>query len=191
MAKKPIQRGVSKAEWLAAALDMLAEKGVDGITVESLARRLGIAKSGFYWHFRDRQELLKAVLDHWMHEMTEVITGNPEVIALEPMERLQRIAEMIVDYDLAGYDMPVRQWALSDPIAASGVRKVNQVRLDLLRRTFAELGFEGDDLEMRTMLFVCYHSMEQWIFKGISRKRRRTLIRRRIALLTQPVPQID
>lgn len=190
MAKRSISRGVSRDEWLAAALEMLAEEGVDAVTVEALAKRLGIAKSGFYWHFRNRQELLEAVLDYWMHELTEVISDNPEIIALSPIERLERISEMIIDYDLAGYDLPVRQWALSDPLAARGVRKVNRVRLDFLRQTFAELGFEGDDLEMRTMLFVCYHSMEQWVFRGISRKRRRASIRLRVALLTQPVPEI-
>lgn len=190
MTKTSIRRGVSKAEWLEAALDMLAARGIGGVTVEALARKLGIAKSGFYWHFRDRQELLQAVLDYWMHELTEVITDDPEIMALSPVERLERISEMIIDYDLAGYDMPVRQWALSDPLAARVVRKVNRVRLDFLRQTFAELGFEGDDLEMRTMLFVCYHSMEQWVFRGLSRKRRRALIRLRVALLIQPVPEI-
>ena len=190
MADSSRRRGVSKAEWLEAALEMLAERGIGGVTVEALARQLGIAKSGFYWHFRDRQELLEAVLDYWMHELTEVVSKNPEIIALPPIKRLERISEMIVDYDLAGYDLPVRQWALSDPLAARGVRRVNRLRLDFLRQTFAELGFEGDDLEMRTMLFVCYHSMEQWVFKGLSRKRRRALIQQRVALLTQPVPDM-
>ena len=50
--------------------------------------------------------------------------------------------------------------------------------------SFAELGFKGDDLEMRTMLFVCYHSLELPMFPEISSERRRELIARRIELLT-------
>ena len=91
---------------------------------------------------------------------------------------------MILEYDLARYEIAFRQWALHDTKAASGVRKVNRIRLELLRSTFAELGFKGEDLEMRTMLFVCYHSMESPMFQEISRKRRRKLIAKRIDLLT-------
>jgi hypothetical protein len=46
--KKKI-RGVSKAEWLQAAMEVLSQKGVDSLSVEGLARDLGISKSGFYW----------------------------------------------------------------------------------------------------------------------------------------------
>lgn len=178
-------RGVSKDEWLATALELLSDRGVAAVTVEALAKSLGIAKSGFYWHFRNRQELLEALLDYWMREMTEVITADPEVMALGPAKRLERTAEMIIDRNLTRYELAIRQWALTDPVAARGVSKVNRVRLDVIRRTFAELGFEGDDLEMRTMLFVCYQSMEEAVFKGISRKRRREMISRRVALVTQ------
>ena len=186
MARTSIRRGVSKAEWLSAALKTLSDKGVGAVTVESLAKSLGIAKSGFYWHFRDRRELLAAVLSYWIHETTEIITGNPEMLELEPRCRLEKSAEMILDYDFAGYDLVMRQWALHDADAAGAVRKVNRLRLDFIRRAFAELGFEGEDLEMRTMLFVCYQSMEGAMFPRLSRKRRREMMRRRVALLTQP-----
>ena len=45
------------------------------------------------------------------------------------------------------------------------------------------LGFTGDDLEMRSMLFVCYHAWESPMFREISRKRRREQIAKRIELL--------
>ena len=48
------------------------------------------------------------------------------------------------------------------------------------------LQFKGNDLEMRTMLFVCYHTWESPMFREISRKRRRELIDARVELLTRP-----
>jgi AcrR family transcriptional regulator len=184
MKKKKIRRGISKAEWLEAGLQALSDAGVAGITVEGLAKSLGIAKAGFYWHFKNRDDLLHQLLDYWSHELTEVITSNPEIHALKPKNRLIRTAEMILEYDLTRYEIPIRQWALQDAHAARAVRKVNRIRLDYIGGAFSELGFTGDDLDMRTRLFVCYHTWEAPMFREISRKRRRELIAKRIELLT-------
>jgi AcrR family transcriptional regulator len=177
--------GVSKAEWLEAGLHALSEGGVAALTVEGLARSLGIAKAGFYWHFKNRDDLLGQLLDYWTHKLTQVVTSNAEVLALEPRRRLERAAEMILDDDLTRYEIPIRQWALQDAAAARAVKKVNRLRLDFTRNAFAELGFEGGDLEMRTMLFVRYHSWESPMFREISRRRRRQQIPERIEFLTR------
>jgi len=179
------RRGVSKAEWLEKGLKSLSEAGVSALTIEGLAKSLGIAKAGFYWHFRNRDDLLRQLLDYWTHEITEVVTANAEILALKPKSRLTRTAEMILDYELTRYEIPIRQWALQDAGAARAVKRVNRLRLDYARNAFSELGFKGDDLEMRTMLFVCYHSWESPMFREISRKQRRDLIAKRIELLTR------
>jgi hypothetical protein len=92
---------------------------------------------------------------------------------------------MIHDYDLAKYDMAIRQWALQDAEVARTVEKVNQLRLDFVRGALSELGFKGEDLEMRSMLFVCYYTWESNMFQEISRKRRHDQILKRIELLTR------
>ena len=184
MEKKKASRGVSKAEWLETGLQALSKGGVAALTVEGLAKSLGIAKAGFYWHFKNRDDLLRQLLDYWTHELTEVITSNPEIHALKPKNRLVRTAEMILDYELTRYEIAIRQWALQDAGAARAVKKVNRLRLDFVRKAFSELGFKGEDLEVRTMLFVCYHSWELPMFREISRKRRRDQIAKRIELLT-------
>ena len=179
------RRGVSKAEWLDAGLEALRESSVAEITIGHLAKRLGIAKAGFYWHFENREELLRQMLEHWTHELTEVITGNVELRKLDPKNRLIATAEMVVDYDLGGLDMAIRQWALQDAKAARAVRRVNRLRLDFIRGAFEELGFQGDEAEMRAMLFVGYHSAESAFFREVPRKRRRALIESRVEMLAR------
>jgi AcrR family transcriptional regulator len=185
MSNKKIHRGVSKAEWLEKALQTLGKGGVAAITVEGMAKLLGINKSGFYWHFKNRDDLLRQLLNYWTHEVTEVITDNPDLFKLEPKARLIKIAEMILDFELTRYEIAIRQWALHDELAARAAKKVNRVRLDFVSNTLSELGFKGADLDMRTMLFVCYQSLESPMFPEISRKRRRELIHKRIDLLTR------
>jgi AcrR family transcriptional regulator len=156
--------------------------------VEGLAEELGIAKSGFYWHFKNREELLKDLLDYWLHEVTEVITENVELDALDPKARLMQCAEMIHELDLTRYEIGIRQYALRDDRASRVVKKANRLRGDFIGRALSELGFTGDDLEMRIMLFACYHTWEASMFQGVSRKRRKELIGRRVDLLTGTDP---
>ena len=166
-----------------AALDELSFGSVTDISVQALARKLGICKSGFYWHFRNKSELLRAVLDYWVHEITEVITANPQMRELDPETRLRKTAEMILDYGLVRYEIGIRQWALQDKEAAKVVEKVNTLRLNFTRETLAELGFEDDDLEMRAMAFVCYHTWELLMFREMSKKKLRALIRKRVEMI--------
>ena len=184
MSQEKRRRGVSKAEWLETGLRALSEGGVSALAIEGLAKSLGIARAGFYWHFKNRDDLLRQLLSHWTHELTEVVTENPDLHALEPKSRLIKAMEMVHDYELTRYEMAIRQWALRDKGAARAAKKVNRIRLDFFRTALLELGFSGDDLEMRAMLFVCYHSWESPMFPEIPRKRRRELIAKRVELLT-------
>ena len=188
MTKEKVRRGVSKEQWLEAAMFRLCDHSVADITVEGLAKGLGIAKSGFYWHFKSREDLLNALLDHWVHEVTEVITNNVEIDGLEPKPRLVRCAEMIHELDLTRYEIGVRQFALEDERAFRKVKKASSLRMDFMRKAFSELGFSGDDLDMRAMLFACYQTWEAPMFPNVSRKRRKELIAKRVDLLTANVP---
>ena len=188
MTTETVRRGVSKAQWLETAMTLLRDHSVADITVEGLAKKLGIAKSGFYWHFRSREELLNALMDYWLHEFTEVITDNVEIEALKPKTRLMMCAEMIHELDLTRYEIGIRQFALRDGNALRVVKETNKQRMDFIRKAFSELGFTDDDLEMRVMLFACYHTWETSMFHGIPRKRRKALIGKRIDLLTANDP---
>ena len=148
-------RGTSKQEWFELALNALSKRGVAGVKVENLAQSLGISRAGFYWHFKNRDDLLHQLLEYWVHEQTEKITADPALLALEPTARLIEAAEMITKHHLGRYDIAIRQWALTDAETDRMVQKVNRIRLDFARGAFRELNFTGDDLEMRAMLFVC------------------------------------
>jgi AcrR family transcriptional regulator len=50
---------LDRDEWIEAAIDLLAEEGVQGMRVEVLAKNFGVTKGSFYWHFKDRQDLVE------------------------------------------------------------------------------------------------------------------------------------
>jgi AcrR family transcriptional regulator len=154
-------------------MELFAKEGEKGVQVEKLARQVGVAKAGFYWHFKDRGDLLEHVLKYWAHEFTEVVRANLEVLNVPPVQRLLMMMKMIDEYDLTRYDVHFRAWAKNNPAAARGVREVIRFRLDTLRELFSELGFEGEELEMRAHLFVCYGSNEGDMFGGRGRAPKR------------------
>ncbi len=154
-------------------MELFAKEGEKGVQVEKLARQVGVAKAGFYWHFRDRADLLEHMLKYWAHEFTGVVTENPEILDLPPAQRLLSIMQMVDKFGLTRYDVHFRAWAINNPTAARGVREVFKARLDTVRELFAELGFEGEDLEVRAHLFVCYGSNEGDMFAGRGRTPKR------------------
>src|SRR5580698_4207172 len=59
------RRTLTRADWIGTAVEALARDGLRAVAVEPLAERLGATKGSFYWHFRDRNALLQAAVEHW------------------------------------------------------------------------------------------------------------------------------
>ena len=186
--KKPKTKNnkrVSKDQWLKKALDALESKGVEAVKIEKLAKALGISRSGFYWHFKKRQDLLEHMLDFWVRRYTGNVTNNPDIAKLDPKKRLLTTMEMIRDKHLTKFDLAMTSWAKSDSKIRKVVNKVVKMRLDYLQTIFSEIGFEGDELEMRTRLFVCYHSWEETMFPDLSNQKHSKLLKLRYKYLIQ------
>ncbi len=159
-------KGVSKEQWLAKALETLGKDGFEAVKIDRLAKQLHVSRSGFYYHFQDRQDLLQHLLDYWANEYTAVITDSLDMKKLDPEKRLLITMEMVKDRQLAQYDLAMNGWAKIDPLVAEVVKKVIAMRLEFVRGIFKELGFRGDELEMRARLHLCYHAWEDVTFTG-------------------------
>ena len=81
---------LSAADWEQGALDLIAEQGLAGLAVESLARRLGVTKGSFYWHFASREALIQAALARWEQSDVEALMRQVDRIA-DPRERLEQL----------------------------------------------------------------------------------------------------
>jgi AcrR family transcriptional regulator len=166
-------------------LDALEESGVDGVQVERLARDLGVAKSGFYWHFKDRADLLGQLLEFWETGYTKIVISNPRTLKGTPEQRLLRVMQMIEAGNLAGFDIAFHAWAQKDKLARDAVDRVMRQREEFIGGILREMGFEGEDLEMRTMLFVLYNSCETMVFGFKSTRKRKSTKKRLFALICE------
>jgi TetR/AcrR family transcriptional repressor of nem operon len=58
----PLRRADTRARLLALAEEMVLAKGFSATSIEELIAGVGITKSGFFYHFKDKGELAKALL---------------------------------------------------------------------------------------------------------------------------------
>lgn len=152
-------RGVAKVDrlgpgaWVEAARDNLIVGGEARVKIEPLARTIGVTTGSFYWHFKDRQELLDALLQHWethnSRAMFEAVTSERD--ARRQFERLVQVWLDERDYDPA-YDAAVRDWARTSPKVAAAVRRVDEQRIELLHDIFRRLGYLEPDALVRARI---------------------------------------
>ena len=189
MAKKTVSKRISKAQWLEQGLEILEKEGIAAVKIERLAKELKTSRSGFYWHFLDRNNLLQEILKYWQHEYSEVVItkyrlGSPELEDLSPKDRLLEIMMMISDHGLDRFEIHIRSWSDHDPMAADAVARVYQLRFEFIRSIFAEMGFEGIDLDMRTRLWLTYATHGKSMFGAASEKEMAELLKSCHTILT-------
>ena len=86
---------VSKRQWLDAALGVLASDGVEAVRIVSLARSLNISKSGFYWHFKNRDDLLEEMKIYWIDKFSQRIISEISKQDNLPEEKLLATVRII------------------------------------------------------------------------------------------------
>ncbi|UTI64430.1 TetR/AcrR family transcriptional regulator [Paraconexibacter antarcticus] len=124
--------------WAAAALDELEQTGVRALSVQAVARRLGVSKGGAYHQFSGRRALLQAALARWERRQVTELGERFGAIA-DPAERLHRL---LLYAALEMQPTVILQFmaAADDPDVAAALERSATARLALLRRIFTQLG---------------------------------------------------
>ena len=176
----------TKAQWLEKSLEFLEESGIVSLSVNRLAKAMGTSRSSFYWHFKSRDDLILQLLNYWSHEYTGIVTDNNALKGLDAESRLAETVKMVRRNRLTKYDLAMHTLAKVNPKAREVVDDVINKRLAHTRDIFKELGFQGNDLELRVHLFVCYFSCERFMFDSFAEKNSRADRQQQIDFLTRP-----
>jgi len=129
------------ADWEQGALDLIAEQGVAALAIEALARRLGVTKGSFYWHFPTREALLKAALERWeKHDVDDVI-GEVEPI-VDPRQRLGELFRRSGREAKSHVIYSALLRALDHPLVQPLMERVSRRRMEFLARAYRQLGMD-------------------------------------------------
>ncbi len=142
---------LSAEDWAQAALDMIAEQGVAAVAVEPLARRLGVTKGSFYWHFPSRDALLAAALERWEAVEQETVFGQLEAVS-DPRQRLRKLFH-VVAHEVKPHKIYSELLKALDHAAVGPViERVSQRRLEYLAASFRQTGLMRTDAQHRARL---------------------------------------
>jgi AcrR family transcriptional regulator len=149
-------RRLSRDDWLQAALETMRYAGVDGVKVAPLATRLGVTTGSFYWHFKNRRELLELMLDYWERTTTDEAIEEMKRFEGPPEGRILFLMQRVLKNDLAGYDLPIWLWAQSNANVNTVFERVLEKRFVTATWMFQEAGFSRPEAENRARMMVVY-----------------------------------
>jgi AcrR family transcriptional regulator len=175
----------SREEWLERALEILSREGNARLRIDRLAESMGVTKGSFYWHFKNRRDFIIRLVNYWADSSTAPVIEAVNRVGGTPQKRLYALMEFLWRKDFAKYDVCMRAWAAQESEVATIVRRVDKQRMEYVGSLFKEMGFTGQELEMRTRTFVGFHSLEHGILTRGSKKERRKLLKLRHAFFTK------
>lgn len=146
-----VPMALAKADWTEAALLALARDGLSAVAVEPLARSLDTTKGSFYWHFRNRAELISATLELWERRATTETIDRIEAIA-DPRDRLAALAEGGYGRAARGNVYAALLAVSSDPDVADALKRVTRIQLSFLERLYGDLGVSADQAALHARL---------------------------------------
>jgi AcrR family transcriptional regulator len=156
----------------------LIRDGINAVNVLPLAGKLKVTRGGFYWHFRNRADLLDALLADWEANNTAAFE---RVVAEGGRDGRAEFAAMVdvwldeQDYDPA-WDAAVRQWALQAPRVARVVKRVDERRIEIFRQIFLDLGYVDPEALVRARITYFHQVGYYTLGLGESRDERLRLL---------------
>lgn len=154
------------ADWIAAALKLLVEDGIEAVQITTLSRRLGVTRGSFYWHFENREDLLAALVEEWRARNTGVMV---EAIAKTDTLDDGILALFSVWVDHSRFDMmldqAVRDWArYSDDLRAI-VKVEDSARVAAIAAFFERHGYAPPEAFIRAR--VIYFTQISYYALGV------------------------
>lgn len=149
-----------RQDWLEIAREILINGGVEAVTVQSISRKLGVTRGGFYGYFGSRDALLQRLLKDWQEVNTRALRRIAAHDRKDGKAQFKELVEMWVEADdySPAYDSAVRDWARRSPEVARKVHKVDDERIGLIESIFRNMGFKGLEAHIRARI-TYYHQV--------------------------------
>ncbi len=152
--------------WLDAAYDSLICSGIDSVRIMPLSQRVKLSRTSFYWFFRDRDALLKALLERWKSKNTRNLVQQSEAYAESISEAILNVFDCWLDQRLfdSRFEFAVRNWAQRSGDVAAEIAAADNTRLEALKSMFIRFGHKplAADVRSRTIYLtqIGYISMQ-------------------------------
>lgn len=165
---------LGRADWVGKARAALIEGGVAAVKIDVIAGQLGVTTGSFYWHFRDRQDLLAELLADWEHNSSEPLFRAVAKAGDDAALQFRRLCLVWLEEREFSpeYDSAMRDWARISPEVEEVVRRVDDRRVELLRSIFVQLGNGRTEALVRARI-TYFHQVGYYALRMAETKERR------------------
>lgn len=134
---------VTRDDWTNAALAVLKQGGVEAVKVADLAARMQVSRSSFYCYFKNRTDLLDALLQHWQDTNTAALVRQANATAQTITEACCNVFHCNIDAALFDnrLDFAVRDWARRSDRVNAVLKAGDAARLEALTAMFSRYGY--------------------------------------------------
>ena len=181
-ARKPVKRTRDRDAWLTKALDLLFAHGVAEVKIEVLARKLKLTKGSFYWHFKNRDDLFRSMVDWWRDNQLKFITGLNHQVD-DPAGVIKAVINFTQHTDDSSHDIAMREFARFNKYAARAVAEVDEQRTRYLADLFRAADFSEAEALLRARALYFYQVGEYTTLLAIDPALRDELAERQFKLL--------
>ncbi len=167
--------GDLKAALISAAIHLLKEKGIEALSLRTLAAEVGVSHMAPYAHFKNKTELFQSIAAAGFRALAERMEAVPE--ELDASERILEYGTAYIEFAIANaplYRMMLSQTQVTGPQKAQGATHLSdELKLAssypyaLLESEFARLINDDDLCAIRTQgAWSLVHGMAALIIDG-------------------------
>ena len=145
---------LTRADWIEAAWAVLRDTAAAQPSVAEIAKRLGVTKGSFYWHFEDRADFRSAMFEFFHEEQTEFVMRAMRAVEGTPGQRLRALSSFLAEHLDASRERAVYQWAAHDAEIAAAVAEDQEQRIAYVAGMLRAGGWPPAKARARATIFV-------------------------------------
>lgn len=151
---QPTHVKATRDDWLEAARAILIEDGVSEVKILTLSNRLGVSRSSFYWYFKDRTDLLEALLTHWEETNTAHLIRHTTLPAQTITEAVALYFRCFLDDRFFNHrvDFAIREWSRRDARVHDMVARNDRTRQEAICAMFLRHGYDAEEADIRARI---------------------------------------
>lgn len=146
---------LTRERWIEEGLKALRAEGPSALAADRMAKRLGVTRGSFYWHFVNGLDFEAAVLGEWEERWTTRIISTVEEAEVAPQARLRALIQKTGGLDASIYSSAKRMAQKHSELAAL-LERVDDRRINFVSGILETAGVPTETARMRARIIYSW-----------------------------------
>lgn len=138
--------------WLGAGQELLRRGGIAAVKLQAMTEELDLTTGSFYHHFANMADFLEQLASYSGED--QVANSLQLAQDQDPLVRLRRVHELLLDERGGPLDAAMRDWAGSNAAARAAVDRADRDALEFIARAFRDIGHPARAAQIRAHLML-------------------------------------